>query len=262
MKNKILKKKIDIYKKDGYVVFRNFISKKKIKNLTNDLENLFKLEINTDNEKINNQGINDIKFNKKIIEFRKNEPEKFSKVYNVIKGSPSLISLLNDRKIISLVSKVLNIKKSFLWNGEYQLRMDTPFDNRNSLGWHQDANYYLDKTKSGKNGVVISIAISKKIKKKNGALILCPKSHNSQLIPPKDKVDESENISKKFKSITRGIDKKLINKYAQKTIEMQCGDLILMDLRTFHRSGLNSSNLIRFSTINRLFDTTTREWKT
>ena len=38
-------------------------------------------------------------------------------------------------------------------------------------------------------------------------------------------------------------------------------DLILMDLRTFHRSGLNSSNLIRFSTINRLFDTTTKEWK-
>ena len=90
---------------------------------------------------------------------------------------------------------------------------------------------------------------------------MCPKSHNNQLLTPKDKVDKSKNISKKFKSITREIDKKLIKRYVQKTVEVQSGDLILMDLRTFHRSGLNSSNLIRYSTINRLFDTTTKEWK-
>ena len=64
--------------------------------------------------------------------------------------------------------KFLETDKTSIWNGEFQLRMDTPFDKRNSLDWHQDASYYRDKTIDGSNGLVMWIALSKNIKRDMG----------------------------------------------------------------------------------------------
>ena len=138
------------FNKNGFCVFDNFISLKKINKLSESLVKLFAAEIGLNiKDKIK---IDDKEFHSLLLKFRKNNPSGFSYVYNAVKGNPYLISILNDPKIFYLASLVLKTKINYLWNGEFQLRMDCPYDNRNSLGWHQDANYYLDKTTTGSNG--------------------------------------------------------------------------------------------------------------
>ena len=256
-KNLLLKKKL---KAQGYIVIKNLISKRKIKLLILDLIKLFLYEMGLKDTNPSIKLLENKNFHKKLIDFRKKEPEKFSIVYNIIKGNSCLMSILNDKKILNYASKILETDKTSIWNGEFQLRMDTPFDKRNSLDWHQDASYYRDKTIDGSNGLVMWIALSKNIKKRHGAIKVCPGSHKEGVLSTKNVVAKSRKFKKSLKTISRKINKRFISRYNPKVIESKRGDLIIMDLRTFHKSGLNKSAYIRISTLNRVFDTKSNAW--
>ena len=252
-----IKKKL---KDQGFIVIKNFIAKKKINLLIIDLINLFLHEMNLNNIEPKLKLIDSINFHNKLINYRNKDPEGFSNVYNIVKGNSSLISILNDKNIIKLASKILETKESNIWNGEFQFRMDSPTDKRNSLDWHQDAGYYKEKTTDGSNGIVMWVAISKNIYKKNGAINVCPGSHKEGVIVSKNKVIKTTKYKPRLKTITRKLDNKYISKYTPETVESNRGDLIVMDLRTFHKSGFNRSPYIRFSTLNRIFDTKSKAW--
>ena len=195
-KNLLLKKKL---KAQGYIVIKNLISKRKIKLLILDLIKLFLYEMGLKDTNPSIKLLENKNFDKKLIDFRKKEPEKFSIVYNIIKGNSCLMSILNDKKILNYASKILETDKTSIWNGEFQLRMDTPFDKRNSLDWHQDASYYRDKTIDGSNGLVMWIALSKNIKKRHGAIKVCPGSHKEGVLSTKNVVTKSRKFKKEFK---------------------------------------------------------------
>jgi ectoine hydroxylase-related dioxygenase (phytanoyl-CoA dioxygenase family) len=243
---------------NGYFVIKNFINKKLIESLLMDLSLLFAKETKDVTLDLNwsNRPINQI-----ALRLRKLNPEVFSKIYNSIKNNPKLLNLVNCKKIINLAAKILKTKKHFLWNGEFMLRMDAPKDKRNILGWHQEAHYYKKQTTDGSNGIVMWIALGNKINKKMGALQACPGSHKCGLINIKKvKQLRTNKIDKKFKSTTYMADTKFIKEYKFKTIETVRGDLIVMDLRTFHRSGNNNSNLFRLSTVSRIFNINSKSW--
>jgi len=249
----------------GYFVIKSFIDKKKIRKLKIAISDLFLSElenIHGKTFKFNNKNNlwNDLKFCNLIINFRNNNPINFSKLYNIIKNNPLLLDILNDKKIISISKKILNIKYHNIWNGEFMIRIDVPQDTRNIIGWHQEANYYKKQTKDGQNGIVYWIALSESIKKVNGAVMVKENSHRIGLIKATKFQERKSKLKNKFKSVTFHSDKKNIKKFKTKTIETKIGDLIGMDMRLFHQSGENNSKIIRLACINRIFDTSSKSW--
>lgn len=250
------------YKKNGFVIIRKFVSKKKIEILKNILANIFKNRISFYN--LNN--FNKLKldwnsklFNQEIYSIRNNHPEIFSKVYNDIKNNSHLIEILNEKKIINTASFLLNTKPKYVWNGEYMMRMDSPNDKRNNLGWHQELYYYKKQTLNGDNGIIVWIAVSNIINEHNGAVQVCKSSHKEGAVSTHPKIAKVA-VNKKFKSITYSVPKKFIKKYKPISIKMKIGDIIFMNMKTFHRSGKNSSKFFRLSTVSRLFDMTSKYW--
>ena len=136
---------------EGYFIIKNFINKVKIRKLKKVVSQLFLKEIeflNGKSYKFKNKNNlwDNKKFCKLIINFRKNYPLSFSKLYNMVKNNPLLLDILNDKKIVSISKKILNIKSEHIWNGEFMIRIDVPKDKRNVIGWHQEASYYKNQT--------------------------------------------------------------------------------------------------------------------
>jgi ectoine hydroxylase-related dioxygenase (phytanoyl-CoA dioxygenase family) len=253
---KSIKKEIS---ENGYCVLKNFIKKKEIKKILETLVLVFAKEVKNHNinyKKIKKKNYwQDFEFNKKIIKLRKNKPSKFSIVYNLIKNNPNFVDIVNNKNLIDLASNLLNTDISNIWNGEFTLRMDPPKDKRNLLGWHQEANYYKQHTRDGINGLVFTITFSEKINNKNGGLQVCPKSQKLGLLNSTRKKVKLKKYKGKYSSETHQVDNLHIKKFKPKTIVTHQGDLVIMDLKLFHRSGYNSSKLFRITSINRVFNT-------
>tara|TARA_B100000795_G_C22785372_1_gene434343 strand:+ start:1394 stop:2203 length:810 start_codon:yes stop_codon:yes gene_type:complete len=256
LNTKKIKKEIS---ENGYCVLKNFIKKKDIKKILETLALVFanKSKITTlITKKIKQKNYwQDFEFNKKIIKLRKDKPSKFSIVYNLVKNNPNFLDIVNNKNLIDLASNLLNTHVSNIWNGEFTLRMDPPKDKRNLLGWHQEANYYKQHTKDGINGLVFTITFSEKINNRNGGLQVCPKSQKLGLLNSTIKKVKLKKHKGKYSSQTHQVDNVHIKKFKPKTIATYQGDLVIMDLKLFHRSGYNSSKLFRITSINRVFNT-------
>ena len=125
------------------------------------------------------------------------------------------------------------------------LRLDPPFDERNSLGWHQDSSYFRQNL-SGKNGIVIWMPLHD-LDKKLGPLELLQHSHRLGPLNVKKKKSKSKLYSSK-----RNIDPKYLKKYKKLICkELKVGDALLTDLDLVHRSGKNISKKFRKSLIGR-----------
>ena len=98
---------------------------------------------------------------------------------------------------------------------EFMLRIDVPNDIRNTIGWHQEANYYKKQTSDGKNGIVYWIALRnyENIKKLTEPLQLKRNSHKIGLVKSQKKQVKKINISDKFKSVTFEPEKNILQKF-------------------------------------------------
>jgi len=247
----------------GYSIEQGLISKRKIGLYLSSLLNMIKNnspEIKKFAENNNYKNIwRNKNFSKLLIQFRKKHPDKFSKIYNDIRLNPHFLSLAKDNKVLSKAKSILGIQKKNLWVGEFAGRIDVPRDRRNILGWHVDSSYYKNLSKTGSGALVSWIALCD-VKIKNGAIKICPKSHKNEIFKTKKTLYEPDSVSNKKKSVTYKIENKIIKQYKQKYIELLAGDVIFFDLRLIHRSGFNSSNEVRLSILNRIFDKTVPGW--
>lgn len=49
------------------------------------------------------------------------------------------------------------------------------------------------------------------------------------------------------------VPKSIINKYPSMTIKAEVGDIVIMSMTILHQSGINASNLIRFTALGRYY---------
>ena len=68
-------------------------------------------------------------------------------------------SILTKKKFLTFISSLLETKNNSLTFTDMSLRLDPPYDERNSLGWHQDSSYFRQNN-FGKNGAVVWIPLS------------------------------------------------------------------------------------------------------
>ena len=148
--------------------------------------------------------------------------------------SEALFDLITHPKVLDVLEVLIGSNIQF--NGDFWVRPKLPNEQLTTLPWHQDSAYMPDTENDTHLTVWLPLV---DVKSENGALQFLPGSHKSGLqtyhrvpgeafavpvLPPTSSDSEID------------------------TLEMQKGDLLVFNNLVFHRSLVNQSNIIRWST--------------
>ena len=148
--------------------------------------------------------------------------------------SEALFDLITHPKVLDVLETLIGSDIQF--NGDFWVRPKLPNEKLTTLPWHQDSAYMPDTENDTHLTVWLPLV---DVKSENGALQFLPGSHKSGLqtyhrvpgetfavpvLPPTSSDSEID------------------------TLEMQKGDLLVFNNLVFHRSLVNQSDIIRWST--------------
>jgi len=225
------------FRERGYFIAKSIISEKKINAV---LETIFRIYFKYNpSSKLRDlqEPWNSDLFHEEIIKFRKSDPKRFSLLYDSTQTSVSIMELLTSELIAKYSANLLDTKNNELCITEGMIRMDAPGDKRNIAGWHQEISYLRN------NGLVIWIPLSD-ITPDLGPLQVCPKSHHEGEL----KVVQNKNLPGDVSTVSVDeVAPEYIAKYSIMDVEIKKGDVLFFDTELFHRSGVNTSNRMRFS---------------
>ena len=225
------------FRENGYSIAKSIISEKKINAV---LETIFRIYFKYNpSSKLRDlqEPWNSDLFHEEIIKFRKSDPKRFSLLYDSTQTSVSIMELLTSELIAKYSANLLDTKNNELCITEGMIRMDAPGDKRNIAGWHQEISYLRN------NGIVIWIPLSD-ITPDLGPLQVCPKSHHEGEL----KVVQNKNLPGDVSTVSVDeVEPEYIAKYSIMDVEIKKGDVLFFDTELFHRSGVNTSNRMRFS---------------
>tara|TARA_B100001167_G_scaffold68891_1_gene40822 strand:- start:431 stop:1273 length:843 start_codon:yes stop_codon:yes gene_type:complete len=225
------------FRENGYSIAKSIISEKKINAV---LETIFRIYFKYNpSSKLRDlqEPWNSDLFHEEIIKFRKSDPKRFSLLYDSTQTSVSIMELLTSELIAKYSANLLDTKNNELCITEGMIRMDAPGDKRNIAGWHQEISYLRN------NGLVIWIPLSD-ITPDLGPLQVCPKSHHEGEL----KVVQNKNLPGDVSTVSVDeVAPEYIAKYSIMDVEIKKGDVLFFDTELFHRSGVNTSNRMRFS---------------
>ncbi len=232
-----LKQNMEKFRENGYFIAEHIVSEKKINAV---LENIFRIyfKYNPSSKlhELQEPWKSDL-FHEEMIKFRKSDLKRFSLLYDSVQTGASLIELFSDELILKCSANLLDVKNNELSVSEWMIRMDTPADKRNTAGWHQEISYLRN------NGLVIWIPLSD-ITPDLGPLQVCPKSHHEGEL----KVVQNKNLPGDVSTVSVDeVEPEYIAKYSIMDVEIKKGDVLFFNTELFHRSGVNTSNRIRFS---------------
>ena len=225
------------FRENGYFIAKSIISEKKINAV---LETIFRIYFKYNpSSKLRDlqEPWNSDLFHEELIKFRKSDPKRFSLLYDSVQTGASLIELFSDELILKCSANLLGAKNNELSIAECMIRIDVPRDKENIAGWHQEISYLRN------NGLVIWIPLSD-ITPDLGSIQVCPKSHNEGEL----KVVQNKNLPSDVSTVSVDeIKPEYIAKYSKMDIEIKKGDVLFFNTKLFHRSGVNTSDRIRFS---------------
>ena len=232
-----LKQNMEKFRENGYFIAEHIVSEKKINAV---LENIFRIyfKYNPSSKlhELQEPWKSDL-FHEEMIKFRKSDLKRFSLLYDSVQTGASLIELFSDELILKCSANLLDVKNNELSVSEWMIRMDAPADKRNTAGWHQEISYLRN------NGLVIWIPLSD-ITPDLGPLQVCPKSHHEGEL----KVVQNKNLPGDVSTVSVDeVEPEYIAKYSIMDVEIKKGDVLFFDTELFHRSGVNTSNRMRFS---------------
>ncbi len=187
---------------------------------------------------------NDPWFDQRLVELRNENARLFGSLYDCAQSAVALSRLVTDPKVSGTVATLLGDTAQNLAYSGIMLRMDAPHDRRNILSWHQDRAYYPQNL-DGDNGVVITIALQD-TPTQLGALNVCPGSHREGLVAPEQTAKDDYETTEQ-----RAVPQDLVAKYQPAMAELKKGDMLVIHMNVFHRSGDNLSDRFRFSALAR-----------
>ena len=230
-------------RKKDIKIFKNFLNTSDKNELTELFFDSFKNSLPSKFSK-KKSLLEDEEFHKALINFRKKNPKKFGKLYDLFKLKAQVKSFFFKRKFLILFSKILNIEIKNLYISGIMLRMDAPEDKKNTLDWHQDSAYYhINYPKF--NSYVAYVPLVKNTSE-NGTVQYIPKS-NKRLLNHK-KIKIKKNVIKHAIKPSKSELKKI------KNFDINFGDVGVFHTNLKHRSGTNISKKIRLNLLCRFYD--------
>ena len=221
--NNIIKKKIDIFKNDGFVVFENILDKKRLGKVEKNFKNIFyeKYSTNVVPDKIKWKSGRD----------PKNIPRSLC---NVWKSDNDIARIVCSEKISHIAAQLMN------WNS-VRLNQDSLIwlvPNAGCVNFHQD-NPYQDWHLPG--GVITCWIPITDTEKKSGSL---------EYLVGSNKKGNSTRLKKFYSKNYRDTIKKYINKEDNEIIEtmsLKAGSVVFHSGKTVHGSGFNKTKKDRIS---------------
>ena len=225
------KKNKQNFEKNGYLIIKNFYSKKKcnvfLKKITKYANNDFAPIMNPDREEfLISQTVN------KILNF-KYLGEKANFLNGIKKECAFFRSLMLNKKILNILNKIKNKKISALMSQMIFKEKKTKYAKQSWLP-HQDNSY--SKNKNG-HYITINIFMNKSIKK-NGTLYIYEKSHKYGIFKYRKNISYREKNSKPGNYV-------LVNKFKKIDLNFDKGDMLILHGNLIHGSYPNNSNFSR-----------------
>jgi ectoine hydroxylase-related dioxygenase (phytanoyl-CoA dioxygenase family) len=254
------------YKENGYVVVKDLVDPQL---LDQQLKNIYKMFMRFNKLPKGLEGVdqpwNSLSFHQEVIKFRQRDPKLFSVLYDSIQSSVALTRIVASKRLVQCVADLLEVDPCELSSISQESRIDTPYDTRNSLSWHQDFSYFPNNN-SGLKALACWLLLDE-ITEKSGYLQVCLKSHlGGMAARPAEKFankkgSDNNNDIEYFVSeqipVNEGIN---LDKYEVESVKMSVGDVLFFNMFLFHRSGKNESNKIRFSCQNRFHVATSQDF--
>ena len=178
-----------------------------------------------------------------MVALRAAEPKSFGALYDCAQSSLELLGLLTRPNAMEVAIRLLDNGTEDLSFSGLMLRMDTPEDRRNVLTWHQDHAYYPQNYNDGGRGLVYWVALQD-VTEDMGALHICPGSQREGLLAP-ETTEKRDYVTTE----QRAVPAETVARYPEARGVCGKGDVLMMHMDTFHRSGHNASGRIRFSAI-------------
>jgi len=234
---------LDFFHKNGYLIIKNLISQKNIKEIYSTLDIILKKS--KYNIKYRNIKTKDLvkKISSIIIYIKKKDPKFASEIYEIFKVSLVLNKFL-DKRFFNVLSKKIKINSQNLVNQQSIIRFDMPKEKKTIIDYHQD---YMNDFNTKKNrfiGFTVWCPLNEKVNNFYGGIEILKESHKLGW-----KTSKKESKKKVFKAAKFIIDKKIINTYENRAIipSLKGGDVVIMDTRLIHKSIQNYSSICRFT---------------
>ena len=181
-----------------------------------------------------------------LVALRDIDPELMRRVIDRCKVSPALFNIIYSPDLANVAKTYLNLETARDVLFAYpNFRADLPDryedQKKYSLPWHQEAAYY--KTKASESRSVVLHCTLFDCFAGSGALEVKAKSHKETLLEHKEYyMDESQK-----KHFRVELPDSAVKKLETMPLETRAGDVGLIDFKTFHRSGENTSDTVRYT---------------
>jgi len=237
------------FQKDGIVIVPKVVSLDLIDDLYKTLVSLFKIHFldlfNWCDKEIDHTIWDEENFHHSIIEARKRDPVKFGAIYDAIQLTASAKKILVYNEILEIISFITETDITNISCRNSIIRMDCPYDERNSLNWHTDE--FTRNEHDPKDGITVNMAFHDIMPKHGSPLFLLNsnKEKNIQTVS----VDNDNTISDYY-----SIKDSIIDKYEIfQPNSFSLGDIVIFPMNLIHKSGENISDRVRLSGVFRYY---------
>lgn len=236
--NILTKEQIEKYQKDGYLLVKDFISKGAIDEMMETVAYAIELELLAQGKTSYDKSE---LLHKELINLKREKPKSSSWIYQTLNASWSLKKLLSLSEIEKAVMDLLEVDSpKKLGTVSPAFRFDIPGDTRNVRTWHQDSSYFLECEK-GKDALVVWLPLNKATKE-NGSVIMCSGTHKNGRLENKHEDGRFGVKSEQYTTPEEFIEgKELIY------VEAEPGDVAFINMDLIHSSGVNVSDMVRYT---------------
>ncbi len=230
------------FQDNGYLVVPSIVPIARIDELRRLIFRIYTKLVPADRNIPQTEPWNDPWFDRRLLDLRTENPRLFGSLYDCAQSAVAVSRLVTEPDVANAVAGLYGDDPQDLAYSGIMLRMDAPKDQRNVLSWHQDRAYYPQNL-DGANGVVVTIALQD-TSAELGALNVCPGSHREGLIEPEQTSKDDYETTEQ-----RAVPQPLVDKYPHTIAELGKGDMLIIHMNMFHRSGTNMSDRFRFSAL-------------
>lgn len=218
----------NFFHKNGFVIIKKIIKKKKLENLISEIKIILKNKTKS--------KLNDID---KLFDLyiKKNSP---TDLFKIIKNSSGFLNIISQEEILNVIKKLINSNSISIFHDISQFRIDGKQTQNIFFPWHQDFPYNV----TSENAVTLWSPLFD-VSKNMGTLIVKPKSHQNILKVKAKKLNEKSN-GKTFGKYEFQLTNKIANIENFQFKNFIAGDVLLFHSFLVHKSGKNHTSKYRW----------------
>jgi phytanoyl-CoA hydroxylase len=219
------------YKKEGFLLLRNFLDAGELDAVRNDAKSIFLIQLER-NKLINSFDISEGEFESKLYALFERDVQQIIYCGKQAQHLVSLHRLSLDERILNVLTElglefpIINVRPTIFFNSPYLSKRD--------VDWRKPTHQDWKTTQGSLDSIVVWIPLIN-IDRSLGALEIVPESHKLGLLNYEMRNDYHTIVEDEAKD------------FRFKPVEVAKGDALFFSTLLVHRSGNNTSGSIRWS---------------